>query len=83
VFTVAAVEPRNSLPAPAQQVHRDLADPARSRFRVVAEPAFAGVTHFHRVFRGTHGCTPAGLRRESGAGPGGPGRPRPGAFAPV
>lgn len=54
--------------------------PARSRFRaagIAAEAGFADVTHFHRVFRQAYGCTPAGLRRESGAGRGDPRRHGP------
>jgi AraC family transcriptional activator of tynA and feaB len=69
-----------------EQAHRDLADPARSGFRVAdiaAEAGFADVTHFHRVFRQAYGYTPAGLRRGSGAGPGAAGRPHPGHVVPV
>jgi AraC family transcriptional activator of tynA and feaB len=69
-----------------EQAHRDLADPARSGFRVAdiaAEAGFADVTHFHRVFRQAFGYTPAGLRRQSGAGPAGPARARRGRAAAV
>jgi len=51
-----------------EQAHRDLGDPALAGLRIIdiaADNGFVGVTHFHRVFRETYGCTPAQRRRHA------------------